>query len=120
MLFQRRAFAGGSFYHSADVLVVSFQPTARCHFCGGTYYLDKLAVHEAICSLRPKRLTVMGAIRLAIRSHPEASSNSALLVRLVWEIRDGYRTEPPRGKLTDPISIARTVLLNKKLLASGA
>ena len=89
---------------------MSSGPTARCLFCGALYYLQKLPVHEAICSSRPKRMTVREAVEIAIRSHPVASTNSALLVRLVWQIRDGYRAEPPRGRLTDPRSIARALL----------
>ena len=81
---------------------MSYEATARCHFCGGLYYLHKLIVHEGICASRPKRLTIVGAVKLAIGSHPEASSNTALLVRLVWQIIDGYYTEPPRARLTDP------------------
>lgn len=93
------------FYLSAGTFCVSLEPIATCHFCGGRYYVWKLAVHEEICSSRPKRLTVEDAVAIAIRSHPEASTNCSLLVRLVWEIRDGYRTAPSRERLTEPTSI---------------
>ena len=81
---------------------MSFGPTGKCSFCGGVYYLQKLAVHESICSARPRRLTVARAVRLAVELHPGASKDRALLIRLVWQIVDGYFTEPPRGRLTDP------------------
>jgi hypothetical protein len=88
---------------------MSYGPTAKCHFCGGLYYRWKLTFHERICSSRPDRLTVGRAVRIAVASHPEASTNTALLVRLVWEIKDGYRTEPARGRLTEPLSIVKAL-----------
>ena len=88
---------------------MSPEPTGRCHFCGGVYYLWKLKIHERICSSRPDRLTVGRAVRIAVDRHPEASTNTALLVRLVWEIKDGYRTEPANGRLTEPLSIVRAL-----------
>jgi hypothetical protein len=69
------------------------------------YYLEKLRDHEAVCSSRPRRLTVGEAVRIAVESNPAASTNTALLVRLVWQIKDGYCSEPPRDRLTDPESI---------------
>jgi len=74
------------------------------------YYLEKLRDHEAVCSSRPRRLTVGEAVRIAVESNPAASTNTALLVRLVWQIKDGYCSEPPRGRLTDPGSIIRELL----------
>jgi hypothetical protein len=93
---------------------VSYGLTARCSFCGSLYYVEKLAVHEGICSSRPSRLTVARAVRVAIGSHPEASTNGALLVRLVWEIKDGYRTDPVRGRLTEPVLIVKALQEYKK------
>lgn len=58
------------------------------------------------------------AVRIAIESHPEASRNSALLVRLVWQIRDGYRTEPTQARLTDPGSIVRALFLFRRAFRS--
>jgi len=91
---------------------MSFGPTATCTFCGGIYYLQKLGVHESICSLRPRKLTIAKAVRIAMESHPEVLNDRALLVRLVWQINDGYLTESPRVRLTDPaliISRARSI-----------
>ena len=88
-----------------------YGPTERCLFCKSQYYADKLNSHEAICSMRPRKLTVAEAIRIALESHPAASTNRALLVRLVWRINDGYFSEPPRGRLTDPESIIRELSL---------
>ena len=93
---------------------MSLGPTARCFFCGGVYYVEKLASHEFICSMRPKLLTVMKAVEMARESHPEASADFALLVRLVWQIRDAYRTEQPSARLTDPRLIFRASLRRKK------
>ena len=81
---------------------MSFGPTGRCSFCGGVYYLQKLAIHESICSMRPRRLTIAKAVATAIRLRPEASKDRALLVRLVLGLVDGYVTEAPRDKLNDP------------------
>lgn len=81
---------------------MSFGPTGKCIFCGGVYYLQKLPVHESICSLKPRRLTVLRAVRVVIGLHPEASKDKALLVRLVWQVMDGYFTEPPSKRLTEP------------------
>ena len=82
-------------------------PTGKCTFCGGVYYLQKLAVHESICSLRPRRLSVLKAVRIVIGMHPQASKDRALLVRLVWQVMDGYFTEPPSKRLTEPRLILR-------------
>ena len=87
--------------------------TERCHFCGSIYYLEKLRGHEAICSSRPSRLTVKEAVRIAVQSNPAASTNTALLVRLVWQIKDEYWSEPPRRRLTDPDSITRELRLRR-------
>ena len=84
-----------------------YGPTERCLFCKSQYYVDKLNSHEAICSMRPLKLTVGEAIRIALESHPAASTNTALLVRLVWQIKDGYLSEHPRDRLTDPESIVK-------------
>lgn len=81
---------------------MSLDPTERCNFCGGVYYTWKLVEHESICSLRPKNLTVAKAVGIVVKSHPGASKDRALLVRLVWQIMDGYRTAPPTARLTDP------------------
>ncbi|MDG7016246.1 MAG: hypothetical protein JRM82_02605 [Nitrososphaerota archaeon] len=95
---------------------MSYEATARCHFCGGLYYLHKLVAHERICASRPRGLTIERAVRIAIDTHPEASKNGALLIRLVWMIRDGYYTEPPRERLTEPGSImSRALLLCRKM-----
>ncbi|MDV3294124.1 MAG: hypothetical protein LYZ70_07620 [Nitrososphaerales archaeon] len=93
---------------------MSFGPTDRCSFCGGVYYLQKLPVHESICSSRPKKLTIGKAVRFAIESHPESTTNKALLVRLVWQIVDGYRTEPPRVRLTDPGLVVKALSLLRR------
>lgn len=93
---------GGGFYRAQGIACMSFGPTGRCSFCGGVYYTQKLAVHESICSARPRKLTVAKAVRIVIELHPEASKDRALLVRLVWQIADGYRTEFPLTRLTDP------------------
>lgn len=77
-------------------------PTGRCIFCGGVYYLTKLADHESICSARARNLTIGRAVKVAFDAYPAASANGALLVRLVWRIRDGYFTEPPSKRLTEP------------------
>jgi len=90
-----------------------YGPTERCLFCKSQYYVDKLIAHEAICSLRPRRLTVEEAVKIAVESYPAALTNRALLVRLVWQIRDGYWSEPPRGRLTDPDSITRELRLRR-------
>jgi hypothetical protein len=71
------------------------------------YYLEKLREHEAACSSRPRRLTVGEAVRIAVETNQAASTNTALLVRLVWQIKDGYCSDPPRDRLTDPESIIR-------------
>ncbi|MDV3292653.1 MAG: hypothetical protein LYZ70_00095 [Nitrososphaerales archaeon] len=98
---------------------MSYGPTERCSFCGGLYYVQKLAVHEGICSSRPKRLTVGRAVRLAIKSHPEASRNRALLVRLVWQIRDRYRAGPARMRLTEPGRVLRALSLYRRARRSA-
>ncbi len=90
-----------------------YGPTERCHFCRSIYYLEKLRDHEAICSSRPSRLTVKEAVRIAVESNPAASTNTALLVRLVWQIKDGYCSEPPRDRLSDPESIIRELSLHR-------
>ena len=81
---------------------MSFGTTAKCFFCGGVYYVEKLASHEFVCSMRPRRLTVRRAVAMAVESRPGAAKDRALLVRLVWQIRDAYRTEQPFVHLTDP------------------
>ena len=81
---------------------MSLDPTERCNFCGNVYLLWKLVDHESICSLRPKKLTIAEAVRIVTKSHPSASKDRDLLLRLVWQILDGYRTAPPMTKLTDP------------------
>ena len=96
-----------------------YAPTERCLFCKSRYYVDKLNSHEAICSMRPRKLTVGEAIRIALESHPAASTNRALLVRLVWRVRDGYFSEPPRGRLTDPESVSREFHQLRKGLPQG-
>ena len=90
-----------------------YGPTERCLFCKSQYYVDKLNAHEAICSMRPRKLTVGKAIRIALESYPAASTNRALLVRLVWRVRDGYSSEQPRSRLTDPESIIRELRLRR-------
>ena len=93
---------------------MSFWPTARCFFCGSLYYVEKLASHEIICSMRPKRLTVKRAVATALESHPGASRDRAMLVRLVWQVRDAYRTEQPFVHLTDPRLILGVPLPRRK------
>lgn len=93
---------------------MSFGPTARCFFCGAVYYVEKLPSHEIICSMRPKRLTVRKAVEMAVAARPGASKDRALLVRLVWHIRDAYRTEQPFAHLTDPKLILRVPLSRRK------
>jgi len=88
---------------------MSLDPTERCNFCGGVYYSWKLVEHESICSLRPRKLTVARAVRVVVKSHPQASKDRALLVRLVWQILDGYRTAPPMARLTDPKLMLRAL-----------
>jgi hypothetical protein len=86
----------------------------RCRFCDALYAVDRIADHEAICSSRPKRLTIQSAVERVLQSEPDVARNHALLVRKVWELRDGYRTPEPtpplvvNGKLSDPWSIIRT------------
>ena len=94
---------------------MSFGPTGKCTFCGGVYYLQKLAEHELICSMRPKRLTLAKAVRTVIDQHPEASTDMAQLVRLVWQVVDGYLTEPPRARLTDPRLVMRALSRRSKV-----
>ena len=93
---------------------MSFGPTGRCFFCGAVYYVEKLSSHEIICSMRPKRLTVRKAVEIVVESYPVASRDKALLVRLVWQIRDAYRTEQPFAHLTDPKLILRVPLPRRK------
>jgi hypothetical protein len=81
---------------------MSLGPTSKCFFCGAFYYTEKLASHEFVCSMRPRRLTVRKAVEMAVVSRPEASTDLSLLVRLVWQLRDAYRTERPFARLTDP------------------
>ena len=54
------------------------------------------------------------AVETAVASHPEASKDRALLVRLVWQLRDAYRTEEPFTHLTDPWLIFRASLQGRK------
>jgi hypothetical protein len=91
------------------------EPTGRCHFCRSMYYLDKLREHEATCSTRPQRLTTGEAVRIAVGSNHAALTNTALLVRLVCQIKDGYWSEPPRDRLTDPESIVKELKLRQKV-----
>lgn len=94
---------------------MSSAPTGRCRFCGGVYYLQNLQTHESICSRRPRPLGLARAVKLALEQHPMAAGDKALLVRLVWQIFNGYRTDPPRTKLTDPaLILARARSLRKK------
>ena len=81
---------------------MSLGPTSKCFFCGASYYAEKLASHEFVCSMRPRKLSVQKAIQMAIAYRPESSKDPALLVRLVWQLRDAYRTEQPFARLTDP------------------
>ncbi len=92
---------------------MSLGPTSKCFFCGASYYTEKLASHEFICSKRPSKLTVQRAIQMAIAYKPESSKDPALLVRLVWQLRDAYRTEQPFARLTDPRLILRASLQRK-------
>jgi hypothetical protein len=85
----------------------SFGPTERCLFCKSRYYADKLRDHVAVCSMKPRNLTVRRTVRIALEASPAASTNRALLVRLVWQIRDGYLTNHPLGRLTDPECVMR-------------
>ena len=89
---------------------MSLGPTSKCFFCSASYYTEKLASHEFICSMRPRNLTVHRAIQMAIAYKPESSKDPALLVRLVWQLRDAYRTEQPFARLTDPRLILRASL----------
>jgi|GEM_PF-1732399 hypothetical protein len=95
------------FYGPWTTVHMSFGPTERCLFCKSRYYVDKLKTHKAICSLRPRRLTVEETVKIAVEAYPAANTNKALLVRLVWKIRDGYFSEHPRDRLTDPESIVK-------------
>ena len=90
---------------------MSLGPSSKCFFCGAFYYTEKLASHEFICSMRPSKLTLQKAIQMAIAYKPESSKDPALLVRLVWQLRDAYRTEQPFAHLTDPRLILRASLL---------
>ena len=76
---------------------MSFGPTERCLFCKSRYYVDKLKAHEAICSLRPRRLTVEETVKIAVESYPAANTNKALLVRLVWENQETGTSASTRG-----------------------
>ena len=89
---------------------MSLGPTSKCFFCGAFYYTEKLPSHEFICSMRPRKLTVQKAVQMAIAYKPESSKDPALLVRLVWQLRDAYRTEQPFAHLTDPRLILRASL----------
>ena len=97
---------------------MSLGPTSKCFFCGASYYTEKLASHEFICSMRPRKLTVQKAIQMAIQMaiayKPESSKDPALLVRLVWQLRDAYRTEQPFARLTDPRLILRESLQRRR------
>ena len=93
---------------------MSLGPTSKCFFCGASYYTEKLASHEFICSMRPRKLTVQKAIQMAIVYKPESSKDPALLVRLVWQLRDAYRTEQPFARLTDPRLILRESLQRRR------
>jgi hypothetical protein len=92
---------------------MSYGPTERCLFCRSRYYADKLRDHVAICSMKPRNLTVRRTVEIALEANPAASTNRALLVRLVWQIKDGYSTEHPRTRLTDPSCILSKLRLLK-------
>ena len=51
---------------------------------------------------------------MAVAYKPESSKDPALLVRLVWQLRDAYRTERPFARLTDPQLILRTSLQRRR------
>ena len=93
---------------------MSFGSTSKCFFCGASYYTEKLASHEFICSMRPRNLTLQRAIQMAIAYKPESSKDPALLVRLVWQFRDAYRTEQPFARLTDPRLILKAYLQRRR------
>ena len=93
----------------------SFGPTERCLFCKSRYYVDKLRDHVAVCSMKPKDLTVRRTVKIALEANPAASTNGALLVRLVWQIRDAYLTDSPLGRLTDPESVMQELRRLRKL-----
>ena len=60
--------------------------------------------------MRPKRLTATEAVRQVLMKNPAAWDDHALLVRLVWEMKDAYFTDEPadmRGRLTDPWTIVK-------------
>ena len=97
----------GLFYRRRPNLSMSFGPTERCLFCKSQYYVDKLRDHVAVCSMKPRNLTVRRTVRIALEANPAASTNRALLVRLVWQIRDAYPTDNPMERLTDPERIIR-------------
>ncbi|MDG7012336.1 MAG: hypothetical protein JRN17_04515, partial [Nitrososphaerota archaeon] len=59
---------------------------------------------------------VRRAVEMAVESHPAASRDRGLLVRLVWQLRDAYRTEQPFVHLTDPRLIFRASLQGKRKL----
>jgi hypothetical protein len=92
----------------------SFGPTERCLFCRSRYYVDKLRDHVAVCSMKPRNLTVRRTVKIALEANPAASTNRALLVRLVWQIRDGYLTNHPLVRLTDPERAMRELRRLKK------
>ena len=93
---------------------MSLGPTSKCFFCGASYYTEKLASHEFVCSMRPSKLTVQKAIQMAVAYKPESSKDPALLVRLVWQLRDAYRTEQPFARLTDPRLVLRASLQRRR------
>jgi hypothetical protein len=93
----------------------SFGPTERCLFCKSRYYVDKLRDHVAVCSMKPKDLTVQRTVKIALEANPAASTNGALLVRLVWQIRDAYLTDSPLGRLTDPECIMQELRRLRKM-----
>lgn len=93
---------------------MSFGTTGKCFFCGGVYYVEKLASHEFVCSMRPRRPTVREAVAMAVEARRGVANDRVLLVRLVWQIRDAYRTEEPFVHLTDPRLILGTCLPRRK------
>jgi hypothetical protein len=97
---------------------MSFGPTGRCTFCEGIYYLEKLPAHETICSRRPVPKQLASVVRAILEVHPEALKDKALLVRLTWKIIDGYHTDPPLARLSDPAWILASARSFSKRQAS--
>jgi len=85
----------------------TFSGWTKCQYCGNIYSVEKIKEHEAICGTRtrPIKPSIKDAVEQALRAYP--SCDKATLVRLVWQIRDGYITPLPVSKLTDPWTIVR-------------